>query len=567
MRGKYIGLGILLASMILIILSSGCVLITYMEAEHISSESVDSKYEIWFAGGNTWEEMSMELIEDKSDPGKDDLISLAYKEYNYVHDNSFYSMIIDAHGNTVAEYENSMIVTRVSDSDIRVVVFDDSFNDMIESDDFQDFDFRTDVIEIIGTCDDTYIYPERITWVNAADNVEYIYEPAVDNTDKGTMSFEEWAGDSSWFSDYVMFGDSNIDKNKYNITAKSNKYFASMNLTYNDWYVEDAKEIYYEAQQVCQKIYSDYEKGLISSYEDCIQIDLNLSYMGWLEFIDEDHVLVYGYVYHPLETAIENLSSIYAYAIVLFVACALLIWYLTYRLYKQNLTYENNRRELTGGIAHELKTPLAITKGYIENWQYFDEEDRQKNSQIMVEEIEHMDKMVMDLLELSRLEAKARKLNYESVDLYELTQTVLKPLRSLIDEKNLNVTINKPDSDSSLVRADLEMIRVVLSNFVINAVKYADKKIDITIEETANKVKFTIINDGLHIGEEQVDKIWDSFFTVKRRNPSRLKSNGIGLAITKNILEQHKAQYGCSSVCCKTTFWFEMKKDKKNVDF
>ena len=113
-----------------------------------------------------------------------------------------------------------------------------------------------------------------------------------------------------------------------------------------------------------------------------------------------------------------------------------------------------------------------------------------------------------------------------------------------------------------LVEADLEMMRIVLVNFISNAVKYAHKEIVIDVSESGRKVKFTIMNDGQSIDKEKLDKVWDEFYKDDKRENSRLGSSGLGLAITKNILILHDAKYGCKSQDGKTVFWFEMKKNK-----
>lgn len=96
-------------------------------------------------------------------------------------------------------------------------------------------------------------------------------------------------------------------------------------------------------------------------------------------------------------------------------------------------------------------------------------------------------------------------------------------------------------------------------NFISNAVKYADKKIDINLSENGRKIKFTITNDGNAISEEKIDKVWDEFYRDESIDNSRIGSTGLGLAITKNILILHDAGYGCKSENGKTSFWFEMK--------
>ena len=569
---KYIRLGVIFSLMFIILLSSFAFILTYIEADNIMYQRASDLYKSWGEYGNPWEEMA-ESIEFSLSEYNEDVVVSAYSRYRNFPGKDFYSMLKTSSGKTIAEYKPSMWIYSNRQQETRVIVFEEKaiYNVLDQAKWGLDFPM---VCEIIGTCDDTYIYPERIMWIDR-DGVEYIYEPTVDNTHKGTQTFEEWAGSSYYLDDEIISGTyyMSIDIEQYNMERRPNTFdLNNINEGYYDWLrnstgfhketLEDSKKKYYEAKDFCEKTYDNYLSTGFTSYD---YSDIKFTAVGGVEFIDNGTAIVYAYVFHPLEEAVANLGNFYILLIVIAVVFLHIIAFVIYSLCRQHCIYEKNRKELTSAIAHELKTPLAITKGYIENWQYFDEEDRQKQGEIMIEEIENMDKIVVDLLELSRLEIKGKKLDFESVDLHALALTVLRPLDIFIKEKNIDVTIHKDDKDNAFVLADLAMIRVVLSNFIVNAVKYSEKKIDITIKETISKVKFEITNDGLHISEEHLDKIWDTFYKVKRANQSRLKSSGIGLAITKNILELHKAQYGCKSENCRTTFWFEIKKDNSKL--
>ena len=161
----------------------------------------------------------------------------------------------------------------------------------------------------------------------------------------------------------------------------------------------------------------------------------------------------------------------------------------------------------------------------------------------------------MDLLELSRLEAKAKKLQIESVDLYALTQSVLKRMNKFIEKKGLEITVVHED-DEYLCDADLELMRTVLVNLITNALKFADKEIKIEFTKNRKKITISIINDGEMILAEKIEHVWDEFYKEESTEKQVIKSSGLGLAITKNILILHNAKYGCASVNENTKFWF-----------
>ena len=95
---------------------------------------------------------------------------------------------------------------------------------------------------------------------------------------------------------------------------------------------------------------------------------------------------------------------------------------------------------------------------------------------------------------------------------------------------------------------------------VSNAIKYADKKVNISISEKGKRVRFEIANDGKEIGLDSIKNIWNEFYREENAENSRTEGTGLGLAITKKILELHNVKFGCKRDGGYNVFWFEMKK-------
>jgi len=235
-------------------------------------------------------------------------------------------------------------------------------------------------------------------------------------------------------------------------------------------------------------------------------------------------------------------------------------------LYRQQQAFDNRSRTIAHGIAHELKTPLAVVKTSVENWQSVSPEDREEYSENMINEIDHMSSMVTEMLELSKIEAGQRKLQPEDVDLLVLTHVVCRQYKQLIDERHLDLSINTDkSSDEYLVNADLELMKIALGNYISNAVKFAEKNIEITIAFCGKKIEYTVMNDGHSMSKEECSRVWDNFYKVDKARTKRMDSTGLGLAVTKNIFIAHKAEYGCSCKDNLVKFWFKMKRvEKKN---
>ena len=169
--------------------------------------------------------------------------------------------------------------------------------------------------------------------------------------------------------------------------------------------------------------------------------------------------------------------------------------------------------------------------------------------------------MVNTLLDLSKMDTGEVMLKLEDVDLFGLSQVYYKHLEELAKAKNIKVDfITKPEDGDFAVSADLDMMKMVISNFMSNAIKYGKEKVEVSLVDGSNNVTFKITNDGEPISKKDQKKIWELFYKKDKSGSDRLSSTGVGLAVNKSILDIHKAKFGVESGASGTTFWFEMKK-------
>ncbi len=540
MKRRYFKLKIKLILLVMFIYLVGCAVLIYQEADKIRKEYFEEAI-----NHDGFDELTYNIYEGYSSG----YIKFMYRKYlndvSRLNDGmGFYSMIFNRKtGEILICDQNFLLISKNNvEQDFRILLLEEDFG-------FDNYgpqwalmnkDYRD--VEIMGSCDDTFVYLEELKWTDIKGKETYTYIPLnQENGQNGnTIRFEEWIGDNEYWI-----------------------YANSVYTTHGDHQLR--KEMNHKAKALCEQFYEDYAGGT-GSQNQIKEEGIFTSYLGDFDYIDDELAASYVYVFNPVSLAVRELSDFLFYATLFILIIIAIICFIVSKAYSKQLAYENNRRELTRGIAHELKTPLAVAKGYIENWDYLDENDRKESSKIMIDEIDHMNKMVSDLLELSHLEANKKQLIFESVDLYSLTNTVLKRMKGTIEERGLNVSDNTDkektgqDSGCFIVQADLEMIRTVIVNFISNAVKYADKNIDISLSDNGRKVRFSITNDGTGINKENIDKVWDEFYRSDSINTSRIGGNGLGLSISKQILIMHKAKYGCKSENSKTEFWFEMRK-------
>lgn len=272
---------------------------------------------------------------------------------------------------------------------------------------------------------------------------------------------------------------------------------------------------------------------------------------------EDSYLLTHCAVFDPLKSVIRMNSATYIIGILIFLFVESAIIVSCTQLYKSRKEYEIRSQKLTRGIAHELKTPLAVTKATVENWKYLDDEQRREYTKSIKSEVDHMSEMIDKLLEVSRLSGDEIEIKHEEVDLLEVTNRLRERNSELIREKNIDFNVEAKE-DSYPVSADPDMMEILVGNFMSNAIKYCDRKITVKLSYNAKKINFSITNDGAKIDKKDIDKIWDVFYTTDDARSSRINNSGVGLSVAKSILEAHKAEYGCESNDSGTTFFFEM---------
>lgn len=199
---------------------------------------------------------------------------------------------------------------------------------------------------------------------------------------------------------------------------------------------------------------------------------------------------------------------------------------------------EQNRRQLTSAVAHELKTPLAVIHSYAEGLQaHIAEDKRDQYLQVILDETRRMDAMVLEMLDLSRLEAGRVKLQRDDVSLTQLTRQVFDRLALAAQAKELQVTLQLPEE--CIVNADGPRLEQVISNFAVNAVKYTPMggKITARLQQLGRQWMLTVENDSPPLPQQALERVWDTFYRADEARSG--EGSGLGLAIAKSIIELH----------------------------
>ena len=199
---------------------------------------------------------------------------------------------------------------------------------------------------------------------------------------------------------------------------------------------------------------------------------------------------------------------------------------------------EERRKQLISNITHELKTPLAILHSYCECLQEdLPKETQTQYLQTVLEETEKMDAMVLQMLELSRLESGKIRLASDQFSLLKLTNAVCERIKPLLEQRELKLVYGY--TEDLTVTADEARMEQVITNLLSNAQKYSVHGgiIRISTYRSGSSVDFNTENTAPHLSQEALEKVFDSFY---RADASRnTPGTGLGLALVKSIISLH----------------------------
>ena len=222
---------------------------------------------------------------------------------------------------------------------------------------------------------------------------------------------------------------------------------------------------------------------------------------------------------------------------------------------------ESMRKEFVSSVSHEFKTPLGIIKGFAEGFKdNIAEEKREHYVDVILDEVEKMDELVMDLLELAKLESKAYDLNVENFVMAELIDEIGCRLNKSMEKKNVSLVIMHEDKYIQ-VQADRRRMEQVVTNIMGNAVRHTGNNgiIRVLTEKRNDGLWIMIENSGEQIAEEDLQKIWERFYRAEKSRGRKAGGTGLGLSIVKNILELHGSDYGVENIADGVRFYFNIK--------
>lgn len=240
---------------------------------------------------------------------------------------------------------------------------------------------------------------------------------------------------------------------------------------------------------------------------------------------------------YPWLAAFAHMKYLYAAGFVLILACMIKIIYSANRLYDQQEALEETRRDFINAIAHELKTPLGIIRNFAENLlEHTMEEKRDYYLTQIVGQTEEMDRLAGEMILVSRMDSENLVLQRETVSFDELIWEQLNRLKPVIEEKKLEVELQK-EQDFRL-EGDKDYLAKAVWNLLSNAAAYnvPEGRILITLKEKSCAIE----NTGFPLSEEQLKRSFELFYSGnKSRSAKDGKHMGMGLYLAEKIFSRH----------------------------
>lgn len=223
------------------------------------------------------------------------------------------------------------------------------------------------------------------------------------------------------------------------------------------------------------------------------------------------------------------------------------------------------RRDLVANVSHDLRTPLATMRGYMETLLLKDDslsgEERRNYLEIAISHCERLSQLISDLFELAKLEADDRVVHSEPFSLSELVQDVVQKFRLTAQQGNIDIATNIGE-ELPFTYADIAMIERVLENLLDNALRYTPAGGSVSIVLTnhdKDTITVQVIDTGCGIPENDLPLIFDRFYQTDKSRKTKSSHSGLGLAVTKKILELHGTFIKVKSFQNSgTTFTFEL---------
>jgi len=203
-------------------------------------------------------------------------------------------------------------------------------------------------------------------------------------------------------------------------------------------------------------------------------------------------------------------------------------------------------------LSHELKAPLNAVDGYLKmiRERQLGENIEAYNEMIdrSIERIKGMRNLILDLLDLTKIESGKPTQHLETVDVRKIVQLSMDTLRPYAIQKDVDIYLNT--KDPILMKADAGEIEIIMNNLISNAVKYnkTGGRVDIFIEKLKDLVRISVSDTGIGLSDQDKNRIFDDFVRIKNQKTRDITGSGLGLSIVRKIVDMYHGTIEVNSV-------------------
>lgn len=210
---------------------------------------------------------------------------------------------------------------------------------------------------------------------------------------------------------------------------------------------------------------------------------------------------------------------------------------------------EQTRRDFFSNVSHELRTPITVMKGYADTLAdgSVDEPEKQQEYLLRIRrECDSMERLVSDLLIMSRMQNPDFELNTEVLNVIAVAQDALRSLRILMKEQNMTGKVEYEDA-RCMIDGDYDRIRQLFVILLQNAIKYGQEgtEIQVTVSHLDGRIRAEVKNFGSVIPKEELEHVFEKFYRAS--NHGAKDGSGLGLVVADNIVKRHGGEISVSS--------------------
>lgn len=197
-------------------------------------------------------------------------------------------------------------------------------------------------------------------------------------------------------------------------------------------------------------------------------------------------------------------------------------------------------------LSHELKSPLNAIEGYLRIMQDKQVGENISDYEVMIsrsmERIKGMRNLILDLLDLTRIESGQKKQNLTDVNLVDIAKLAIDTMEPMAIQKNVEIKTNFPEQE--IIKVDANEIEIIFNNLISNAIKYNKDggEVSISIKKHNSELKIIVADTGIGMNEEETARLFKEFSRIRNEKTKSISGSGLGLSITQKILKLYKGK-------------------------